>query len=272
MIRVCIMAVVVSMLSSIALAEDLWQVGFGEIIGQRFVLTKVDGKDFKSEREVFITFDKDKMSGAVCNRFTAQLDMLGCFLKSEVASTRMACPNEDLAKLENSLFQAIRGGVALMLANDVLTFRRDGNSWEFYRVGKAPVTEEAPPAAAGKEEAAAAVNWEQLAGKTFTLVKVGGGDFKVDMGRQPFIAFGEDGRVSGSACNSFTGPGELEDGVLTVKNAASTMMMCVDKNLVEYERYFHEMLRNGVKVELMPDGVLILTGSAKVLRFEQEHD
>lgn len=278
MFRALAMVVAVAALSSVAMAEDLWQIGFGKVIGQRFVLTKVDGEAFTSKREVFVTFEEGKMSGMICNRFTAKLDMLVCFLRSEVASTRMACPDEALAKLENSFFQAIRGGVAMILADDVLTLRRDGHSWEFVRVGKAPApAAETPaptekPAAAPEKKDAPGVAWDQLAGKTFTLVKVGGGDFKVAMGRQPFIAFGADGRVNGSACNNFNGPGELKDGILTVKNAASTMMMCVDQNLAEYERYFHKMLRNGVKVELQPDGVLVLSGDAKVLRFEQEHD
>lgn len=126
---------------------------------------------------------------------------------------------------------------------------------------KAPVAPK--PAEAAKQSAPSAsdgkVTADALVGKKFVLKQVAGKDFKAERGKQPFIQFDDGMRVSGSACNNFTGPGELEGGILYLKNAAATMMMCVNEDLNKFERDFHQLLRTGAAIDLDGD-TLTLTG------------
>lgn len=258
---------VVLAMTSMAMAQEVRFYGEGEILGHTFVLARVDGEAFASEREVFITFNRDMtVAGSVCNRFHGPFGVDGFILKAEVASTRMLCPQENLSALENAFFQALRSGAAMVAAGDRLELRRDDRVWEFRRAeAEADAGEAAKPA---ESSAAAALSWKDLIGK-FTLATVDGKTFSVEMGKHPYIQFGEDMRVGGSACNNFTGPGELSGNTLTIKNAASTMMMCVDQKLAQYERDFHQLLQSGAAMTL--DGeTLTLSNNGKTYVYHQE--
>lgn len=113
------------------------------------------------------------------------------------------------------------------------------------------------------------VDEADLRGRKFVLAKVDGEAFAVAMGEQPFLAFGDGLLVTGSACNSFRGPGELVNGVLTVANAASTRRMCIDPNLAGFERYFHRMLQSGVVLTL-EGATLTLAGGGRTLEYVEE--
>lgn len=264
--RLMVAALALVMLSMGAYAEEWWPVGAKNVIGNKYVLTRVDGKPFKAEREVFVQFGENHaISGSICNRFSGTYEMRGSIIKVEdIASTRMICPHEDLSKLENTFFQYLRGGISVTVQEGgVIEMRRDSSIWVFQKSddkAAAPVSAQAP--------SDGVVVWKALADRTFTLATVDGEAFAVTMGKQPFIRFGEDGRLSGSACNGFTGPGELKDGVLTVENAAATMMMCVDENLVKYERDFHRMLREGFSLSLS-GATLTLKNGDRTLTFEE---
>lgn len=255
----------------LAAAED----GSG-IAGKGFVLTRVNGEALAAEREVFVEIGDDfKLAGRICNAFHGPATFRNGILSAEnLASTRMLCPDGNLSRLENEIFQALRGGVSVLQAGDGMEWRRDASIWQFTRadaeaaasVDKA--TEETPatsPAFGGVEA-------RQLTGRKFVLQQVDGQDFAFEMGRQPHIEFSlpEEGlRVSGSACNSFTGQAELSGDTLTIANAAATMMMCVDPKLSAFERDFHQLLRDGVAIEL-EDGVLTLRGAGRVLTYREE--
>lgn len=263
------MALVLATACANANAQDFLQAGSADsVIGHQYVLSKWNALEYTGEREIVIEFMEGPMlSGAFCNRFSGAVENEGWILKMEHArTTRMAC-NDELMKLENAFFQNLRDGVAVMLTENGLAMRRDDTTFVFLKVDK-DKTAAADDGEASEETAVGGVvTWDDLTGKKFTLTTVDGEDFKPEMGRQPFIQFGDDQRVSGSACNNFTGPGELADGVLTVHNAASTMMMCVDPALSDYERYFHKMLGEGVTVKLDGDA-LTLAGDGKTLEFK----
>lgn len=86
-----------------------------------------------------------------------------------------------------------------------------------------------------------------LIGHTFSLGSINGTEFRSEL-RTPELRFGEGMRVSGRVCNSFSGPGTLKDGMLTVPQAASTMMLCPDQALNQLENDLYEMFRLGAKL------------------------
>lgn len=69
-------------------------------------------------------------------------------------------------------------------------------------------------------------------------------------GSGPNIEFGEKMTISGAMCNRFFGQGQLENGVLTVKNLASTRMMCADPQRNQWDQMIGTVLANGAKVSL----------------------
>lgn len=295
-------------LSAYAAAEDKSQPAGSSLVGHKYVLTQVNGKPVKTEREVFVQFGAERaITGAVCNRFNGIYAKKGCIISVEnLISTRMACPGE-MGALENGLFQALRAGVSVAGFGDALELRRDDTVWLFRKAAEkakpeapktkpevkpeakpetksevkpepkkdiapkeAPVEAKQPEAAKDKAENADApsITWKDLEGRKFTLARVDGEEFTVDSERQPFVEFGKDGRLFGSACNSFNGPAELKDGTLTVKNAAATMKMCIDQKLAKFEGDFHKLLREGAAISL--DGkALILSGSGRTFVYQE---
>lgn len=83
----------------------------------------------------------------------------------------------------------------------------------------------------------------------------------------PHLSFSQWPQANGKICNSFRGPVELDGQTLTMKNAASTMMLCVDATINELESTFHQMMNAGVTVELK-QRVLTLTGGGHTLVLE----
>ncbi|NHB91073.1 heat shock protein HslJ [Photorhabdus cinerea] len=84
----------------------------------------------------------------------------------------------------------------------------------------------------------------------FVLVSVNGESAKNQDGRVPTLEFGEKMHVSGSMCNNFMGQGKLKNGVLTVKDLASTQMLCADDKLNKWDYLIGKVLADGVKVTL----------------------
>lgn len=257
-----------------------------DLAGHRFILQSANGKQVPQEREIYFQVDeKGMISGRICNRFRGNGEIrYDRITMQHAVSTRMACPDAGLSDLENRFLRLMERGMAIHLVGDELTLRRDDLIMVFTRFSGLYADEAAPaknPAAEGaaaadqsdaKAEAAPApVAAADLVGRKFILSTVSGKEFKAENAAlQPFIAFADDMRVNGSACNGFSGPGELADGVLTVRNAAATMKMCVDAALSQFERDFHQLLRNGAKLSLDDKGNLTLAGDDIVLVYIPE--
>jgi heat shock protein HslJ len=112
------------------------------------------------------------------------------------------------------------------------------------------------------EGRAAELSLEDLTGRTYYLVSMDERSF--EGADAPQLRFGADGRVSGSACNRFSGTAKIEHGVLTAKNAASTRMACFQPFLNELEQNLSDMLQNGARVSL-DGGRLILVRDGHTL-------
>lgn len=254
------------LLFMVSFAAAAGEFSLSDVAGRKFALQSTNGEAFAGERVPFIEFAEDgALSGRICNNFRGQSEYGNRILTlKRAAATRMLCLDSGLSDLENKFFRTMESGVAPILAGDRLTLRRD----DMVLVFKETTGKETDDAAAKATDSAAfKISASDLVGRKFVLRQVDGSDFHVE--RQPFIEFGEGMRITGSACNNFMGPGELSENVLTVKNAASTMMMCVEPGLAKYESDFHKMLQTGAKIALNGE-TLTLEGNDSVFTYEAE--
>lgn len=131
--------------------------------------------------------------------------------------------------------------------------------------GPVPAGPAAAPAAPAPQQQVA-LSEKDLLHHRFVLKTADGVDYSTKE-RVPTLEFNEGFRVSGGICNRFTGQAKLEGSVLTVKQMASTKMLCVDQALNALETTFAVMLDKGVAVTLA-DNVLTLSGDGHVLVYE----
>ena len=105
-------------------------------------------------------------------------------------------------------------------------------------------------------------------GQTYNLSKVNGNAFDVSE-RQPTIEFGAENRISGVICNRFIGQGELTDGVLYVRNMASTKMVCMNQDLTKFEYTMSHLLMQGATISIN-NRKLTLRDAETVLEFVRQ--
>ncbi|MDL2307169.1 META domain-containing protein [Desulfovibrio sp. OttesenSCG-928-C06] len=107
------------------------------------------------------------------------------------------------------------------------------------------------------------VGSEQLIGKDFHLAAIDGQPFEWET---PLVMhFDENMRISGNFCNRYVGQATLEDGVLTVKQMASTKMLCIKSQLNEIEQLVPGMLMNGAALSLDGGKLSIRQGEHEVV-------
>ncbi len=251
-------------LSACALSLPVWAgevevvaVGEADLIGKKFVLISVDGADFPLEPRPYVEFGAGMaLSGRMCNQFRGPSSLEdGIVRADEIVSTRMMCSREELSKLESKFFDLLKTGLVLRLEDHDLIMQDNGNEFVFHLDHATAVDDEAVAAA--------------LIGNKFILQKMGGEDFVIDEGVQPFIQFGESLQISGNACNSFSGAGRLHNGEFRVSQLAATLKLCADPVLSQFEDVFHTMLRNGCRL-VLDRNTLYLSGMGLNLEFERE--
>lgn len=330
------------------------------LVGKSFVLESLNSEPYRGQRPVTLRFDKDgNLSGRICNAFQAKPEFTGMMFKADnVATTRMACPDQELGKLEADFLRSLESGLSYFTMGENLELRRDNLVMIFrphdgadaprpapgtqavsaapapstptpapafaepapevfapvtppqtaiappqpaavspiapapVAVSVAPVSPVAPAAPAlsvspvapapvappaeivevidpsGPVSPIGDISEKDLAGRKFVLTHVDGETFTPDMGEQPYIQFDTGMRVSGKACNNFRGPATLQDDILTVENAASTMMMCVDPKLTQYESDLYRLLRTGMHMDLN-GRELTLSGEGREFLYEE---
>jgi len=103
--------------------------------------------------------------------------------------------------------------------------------------------------------------------QNFVLSKVNQAEFKSS--QAPTLKFGDNFVVSGQVCNSFRGPGDLKNDVLTVKPISSTRKLCPQSDLNELEATLFKLLEEGAEISM--DGTtLILRQGGTTLFFERQ--
>jgi heat shock protein HslJ len=88
------------------------------LLHRRFLLREANGVSFTgSEKIPSLEFNEGfRLSGAVCNRFTAQAELRDGVLRAkQAASTKMLCVDPALNQLESDLYRLLQDGAALEL-------------------------------------------------------------------------------------------------------------------------------------------------------------
>ncbi len=127
-----------------------------------------------------------------------------------------------------------------------------------------PAAEPAPAVSAGGDSG---LTPEFLTGQKFKLVAVNG--VALHATSAPTLVFSPGFEISGKICNTFTGPAQLHNGLLTATPLASTRMACADEGLNQLETFFRTLLKNGAEISM--DGtILYLKQGDTTLQYEAE--
>ncbi|ANS43177.1 heat shock protein HslJ [Serratia inhibens] len=119
-------------------------------------------------------------------------------------------------------------------------------------------------AGCGMNQNSKTVTESDLLHHNFVLQSVDGVAVKPQPGSAPSIEFGEKMHVSGAMCNRFFGSGQLQNGVLTVQNLASTRKLCTDEQRNQWDQTIGAVLGKGAKVSLNAQQ-LTLSGGDHIL-------
>ncbi|QBH96250.1 heat shock protein HslJ [Limnobaculum zhutongyuii] len=98
-----------------------------DLLHHNFILTSVDGKNMadttKEKRPLNIEFGENMhVSGAMCNRFMGQATLTnGVLTTKQLASTRMACIDEQISQLDQVIATTLNNGAKVTLDQGVLT-------------------------------------------------------------------------------------------------------------------------------------------------------
>lgn len=109
------------------------------LINKKFSLRKMDGADFAGQETPHIEFAKGlAVSGKVCNNFNGTGQLVDGRLKvPQIASTRMACADEALGRLETRLLAMLESGADISIDGSFLTMKQGETTLVFEADGKA---------------------------------------------------------------------------------------------------------------------------------------
>jgi heat shock protein HslJ len=195
--------------------------------GAAWVLSDLPGRTLLAGQPATLQFQAGKASGSDgCNRYTAPYTSKGGALQvSPGAMTRMACP-EDRMQQADAFMAALMGA-------------------KRYRVGSGKLD---LLGADGAVLATLAKQVQELGGTSWKATGINngrGGVVSVAAGSTVSLAFGTDGRASGSAgCNSFTTSYTADGSSLRFGPAAVTQKMCADSRVMEQEAAFLKALES----------------------------
>lgn len=188
-----------------------------------WLLSALPGRTLAADPAATLRFEGGRVSGSDgCNRFGGPYTAKGAELKvsSQLATTRMACPPEIDAQA-TAFVAALTGAAKYRVAEGKLQLL----------------------AADGTLLATLDRQAETLAGTAWRVSGINngkGGVVSVLAGTVPTLAFGTDGRASGSAgCNSFTAGYTAAGSKVTFTEAAATRKMCVEPaGVMDQEQQF----------------------------------
>lgn len=107
---------------------------------------------------------------------------------------------------------------------------------------------------------------QTLAGTQWTLSSFGTpGAQTAALGGTPVtLTFGPDAHISGSGgCNSYGGGYQIADGKISFTKVVSTMMACMDGNVMAQERQYFDALNSSGAYEISGDALVIHTSDEK---------
>ena len=96
-----------------------------DLMHHRFVLIKANGQDISTDKNAELEFGENmNIYGKMCNRFVAKVELSNETIKgSGVSMAKMACDDEQLSKLDDTIAQLIQDGASVSLDKDQLTLK-----------------------------------------------------------------------------------------------------------------------------------------------------
>ena len=210
--------------------------------GTAWVLSDLPGRTLLPGQPATLQFQAGKAMGSDgCNRYTAPYTSReGALEVSPGAMTRMACPDDRMQQAD-AFISALMGA-------------------KRYRVGGGKLD------LLGSDGAVLATLAKQardLAGTAWKATGINngkGGVVSVASGSTVSIAFGTDGRASGSAgCNNFTAGYTVDGSSLRFGPAAATRKMCPEAGVMEQEAAFLKALESVATARVEADRLELRT-------------
>jgi D-alanyl-D-alanine carboxypeptidase len=211
--------------------------------GTDWVLNGYGGKTVLEETQITAQFEEGRVSGSAgCNRYFGSYEARQGGLKiSEVASTKMACPDPIMAQ-EDAYLKLLRAAKSYQIeAGELYLLDGDGRAiLEFVMAGGAP---DLP-----------------IEGTDWVLSGYGG---KTVLEETEITARFEDGRLSGSAgCNRYFGSYEAREGGLKISEVGSTMMACPDPIMAQEDAYL-KLLKAAKSYQVEAGELYLLDGDGR---------
>ena len=237
-------------------------VGFGSVFagaqsigGTRWELTELNGRQ-QRDSKAFVEFDESAMrlSGdAGCNRYFGNYTLSrGTFNAKGVGSTRRACSDREIMRVENAFLNVLQRATSL---------RRNGNNLLLLRGSTQLARFKAARVADAPEG--------RLASKKWILKKIG--TTSVDLRRDAaFLNFDTEKKTAGgnSGCNVFGGDYTINNSTIRFGQMISTMRACEFDKRMTIERGFLDGLRNADRYEVAGNLLRIFRGNRLLLEFE----
>ena len=191
------------------------------------------------------SFTEQQVSGSSgCNRFTASYTVDGGELRlGPVAGTEMACP--DPAGAVEEAFRAALGNVTAWRIEEQELVLLDDDGIELLRF--------APASVAGE--------W------TVTAFRMPGSVSSPIVGTELTAAFGDDGKLSGTAgCNPYTTTYRAERGTIEIAAPGSGRMACeTPKGVMEQERAYLDALPAAATYEVGGSNLKLLAADGTIV-------
>lgn len=187
-----------------------------------------------------VMFQDGQLSGNTgCNNYFGSYTVDGNTLTiaEPLGSTMMACPDPLMAQEQAVLTNLASAASYQLVANQLQIFDANGQVvLAFEPLAMASLT---------------GTNWSA------TMINNGRGAVSgLVEGTEVTAVFGEDGTVSGSAgCNRYTGSYQVDGANITIGPLVSTMMMCVDPEVMTQEAAYLAALENSATFAITGDAL-----------------
>ncbi|MBP6515067.1 MAG: META domain-containing protein [Steroidobacteraceae bacterium] len=220
--------------------------GKAALDGTGWILATLNGQPPVAGQKPTARFEAGSLSGTDgCNRFSGPYTATDTSLTvdSNLAATQMACA-EPVMQQSATFTSALR---------ETRRYVRERHRLSLL-------------AADGRELATFGAQPGELRGTTWIVTAYNNGRqavVSVATGSSLTLAFGEDGRITGSAgCNTYTAPFELADETIKLGPAAATRMMCAaPEGVMDQEALFLQALQSAASYRLEADRLELRTGT-----------
>jgi heat shock protein HslJ len=232
-----------------------------DLASGQWKLTHLNGKAV-GQTQAYIEIDPaaGRFNGnAGCNRIFGTVKVSRRNITfSRVGSTRMACIDSNVMRLEGDFTKALPQATSFRKAGDVLSI---------YAGSRRILNFKADPKGSGN----ASSSDVKLEDKKWFLETIGGKAVGA-LGKEAFINFDAAKRGAGgnTSCNVYGGEYTVKDDSISIKQVISTMRACIEDDRMNIERSFLNGLRDASRFEIKGEKLYLYKGNELLLTFHAE--